>query len=370
MNQLITKLSNALANELKSADEIWIAVALLNLDGLNLILENLKQGCKQNYLIGVDLPSDPKALTKLYELKLKQDLQVQLYTDQQYFHPKLYLLKKRNLFKGFVGSANCTRGGLNTNVELTIAIDDQKACSQMLEWFEQLNKSGKPLTTKFITKYQADYIERQKKKKEDERLVKREKKELNNEIKVTFSERNEFLKVLKSYRRAKEYTEVKEIRKNSVNQLRLSLDYPNFNKIDVDWFFSIWELGHIIALPKPTIKREIKTFRKLLLMLCNEQEDVALRYNLALTGNLKIKGINEALISKILAIHRPDFYFVKNSKSDIALKKYGIELPRGLSKGDKYKITCKVLQKICVETNIDNLAILDNYLYYEGNESE
>jgi hypothetical protein len=278
------------------------------------------------------------------------------------------MFKNRNSFKGFIGSANCTNGGLYSNIEITVSIDNQETCGQIHEWFTRLYNLGKPLTKTFIKKYQADYIERQKRKKEDEQLAKREKRELNEEVEATFSERREFIKVLKSYRNQKEYNDVKIERKNSVEALRSALDYPNFNKIDLDRFFSIWALGHIIEIPKPIIKREIKKFRKLLLMLIDEKLEISNRYNLAIKGEYKMDGINEGLISKILALHRPDLYFVKNSKSDIALKKYGIEIPRGLTKGDKYKITCKVLRQICEETDIDNLAVLDNYLYNEGNE--
>jgi hypothetical protein len=176
-------------------------------------------------------------------------------------------------------------------------------------------------------------------------------------------------KVLKAYRRLNKFDDVKKERSNSVRELRSSIDYPSFNAIDVDWFFSIWELGHIISLPKPTIKREIEKFRRLLIILCDEQIDIATRYDMSFTKTFKINGVSEALVSKILAIHRPNLYFVRNGKSAKALKKYEIEIPRGLSKGEKYKITCIAMRKICLEANMNNLAILDHYLYFEGSES-
>lgn len=86
----------------------------------------------------------------------------------------------------------------------------------------------------------------------------------------------------------------------------------------------------------------------------------------AFDEDFKIRGINEGMISKILIIHKPELYYVKNGKTNEALNKYGVEFPRGLTKGYKYKITCDDLIKICNETNIENLAILDHYLYLEG----
>ena len=84
MNKVITKLSENLIAELKAADEIWVAVALINSQGLKFIIDNLKPNCKQNYLIGIDLPTEPKALTELYKLKLQTNLSVKIYSQKQY----------------------------------------------------------------------------------------------------------------------------------------------------------------------------------------------------------------------------------------------------------------------------------------------
>jgi HKD family nuclease len=367
MNNLVTTLSSNLSTELRNADEIWIAVALINESGLKIITENIPDKCIQNYLIGIDLPTDPKALRSLLEMQFSFDLKVNIFSDPEYFHPKLYLIRKKDSLIGFVGSANCTNGGLNKNIELSVQVDNQESCKQLLSWFEDLKFKSKPLTNKFLIRYKEEYEDRIDKKKKDEQLTRKRKKELNVESEATLANKVDFIYVLSSYRADNEdYRLVKKERKATINDLRLSLDYPNFDNINIDSFFSIWELGHIISLPKPTILREIKKFAKLLKMLCDEQTDISVRYNRALEGDLKIRGINEGLISKVLVIHNPELYFVKNQKSNDALKKYGIELPKGLSKGDKYKITCRFLRQICIDTNIDNLAILDHYLYLES----
>ena len=367
---IITKLSVQLKKELKTADEIWIAVALLNSSGLKQIVENLNNKCKQNYIIGIDLPTEPNALSELYKSHLKSGFQVKIYSEKQYFHPKLYLIRKQQSFTAYIGSANCTNGGLHSNVELSIKIEDQETCNQILTWFNSVNQIAKPLTKQFIDKYKNDYLLRLRKKKEDEKLVEKQKDELNDEVEATFIERKEFLKVLKKYRASKNHIDVFQERKQSIKKLRKLLDYPNFNsdKIDVDGFFKIPALGNIIAIPKPTIKREIKKFSKLLQMICDDSIDISERYNRALSGDLEIRGVKKGLISKVLAIHNSEKYFVENNKTLNALKRYGIEFPRGLTKGDKYKITCRVLQEICKETNIENLAVLDYYLYLEGEE--
>ena len=107
MSTLITKLSDNLLSDIKNADEIWIAVALMSNDGLNFILDNLKPSCKQNYLVGIDLPTDPKALKKMLKLQLSTNINVRLHTNKEYFHPKLYLIKKETSYSAYIGSANC-----------------------------------------------------------------------------------------------------------------------------------------------------------------------------------------------------------------------------------------------------------------------
>ncbi len=225
-------------------------------------------------------------------------------------------------------------------------------------------------TRSFLDTYTADYETRRTRKKEDERKAKQEKQRASRESEATLEERSKFLKVLRKYRAFKDYHLVKRKRDEVVNALRDSLGYPDFSDIDIDGFFSIWELGHIISLPKPTIKRQLRKFSRLMTILCDDRIDIATRYDKALQGRLKIRGVSEGLISKVLTVHDPQNYFVKNAKSDIALKKYGIQMPRGLSRGEKYKITSKFLKHICKEAKIHNLAILDYYLYLEGRDNE
>lgn len=370
MTTIETKLSNNLLPDIKSADEIWVAVALMSNDGLNFLLDNLKSSCRQNYLIGLDLPTDPLALKKLNQLQLKSDLNVRLYTDKECFHPKMYLIKKKDNYSGYVGSANCTNGGLFNNIELTTRTTDQIICKELLMWFDKYFNISKPLTTAFVEQYEEEYSERQERKRKEEKVVKKEKQILNEEFEAILSEKSEFIKILKQYRKDSDYKAIVTDRQKTVDELRNDLDYPNYQTVDIDSYFSHWELGHLIAIAIPAIKRNIPQLKKLLKYLSDESIDIATRYDRAISGDLKVEGVSKAFISKVLAAHRPDLYFVKNTKTEKALRKYGIELPRGLTEGEKYKITCKFLRQVCNDTDIKDLAVLDYYLYLEGNDKE
>ena len=58
------------------------------------------------------------------------------------------------------------------------------------------------------------------------------------------------MKILKKYRANKEYQAVKKKQNRAVEELKLSVDYPKFAKIDVDRFFKLWDLGRLIEIPK------------------------------------------------------------------------------------------------------------------------
>ena len=135
--RIAIKLSDYLLPKLEAADELWVAVGLINLHGLNFLLDNTQTNCTRSFLLGIDLPTDPKALHKLNEMQLKPNLNVRRFRDREFYHPKMYLVRSNNVFSGFIGSANCTNGGLNRNIELTIQADNQMICAELKSWNEE-----------------------------------------------------------------------------------------------------------------------------------------------------------------------------------------------------------------------------------------
>lgn len=370
MTTIIQNLSSALRADIKMADEIYVAVALMTHDGLQFLINNLPKSCQQNYLVGIDLPTDPKALEELNKLQYRSGIEARLCTDKVDFHPKLYLIKKKDNYSAFVGSANCTNGGLFKNIELTVFTTDQKACDELLKWFKYHFQSGQPLTTSYIKKYQRAYLERRERKRQEEKLAKKEKIILNNELEATMAERAKLLEKLRQYRKKSEYNGIVSGRRQDIQNLRVDIDYPAFYDIDIDTYFSHYALGHLIPIALPAIKRNITRLREMLRYLCDESIDIAIRYNRALHGDLRIERASDAFISKALAVHRPDLYFVKNSKSEKALRKFGINLPRGLNAGEKYKSICHFLRQVYKDANMKDLAVLDYYLYLEGSNDD
>lgn len=366
MKSIVENLKTELLRELKNADELWIAVALVTSNALDFIQNQLSEDATQNYLIGINLPTEPNALKKLYRLEVKDKIQSRIYTDKEFYHPKVYLIRKGSNYIAFIGSANCTNSGLSKNIELSYKIENQTDCKTLVKWFENLNKDAFSITEIFLKEYEKSFIKRKERKLKDEKVAKRLKKKLKQEHEVTMAARTELIEVLKWHRRQPIYKQHKAERQENVKRLRESLDYPAFKNVDVDAFFAIWELGHLIAIPVPTLKRELKKFKRMLKYLCDDNLDIALRINEVLSGDLKIRGVAEATVSKILTIHNPKEYSVRNDKIDDVLIEYGIEIPKRISKGEKYKAVNVFLKQLKDESNMDNLAILDLYLYIEA----
>ena len=368
MKAFTQNLQSELKSKLKTADEVWVAVALITKKGLEFIQENLPDNAKQNYVLGVDLPTDPLALDILCKQQILQDVSVKMFYNQEFYHPKVYIIKSKKTYTAFVGSANCTRSGLFSNIELSFTITNQSDCEELLNWYQSINDKSAPLTDKFIKEYKESYEARVNIKMEDEALVNEAKERLQEEYEVTMLSRNALIKRLKKYRESVNYTKDKKQRLEDIEDLKKSLDYPNFNSVNIDAFFNNYALGHLIPIPKPTLKKEKSRFKKMLLVLTDETIDISIRFNRAFNGDLYIRGVAVATITKILTLHQPKKYGVNNDKISSVLKKYGIDFPKRISKGEKYKATNKFLIELCNETGIDDLSILDYYLYEAANE--
>ncbi len=167
MTSITTPLSKQLKNELKNANEIWVAVGLINKSGLEFILDSAPKTCKMNFVVGIDLPTDPSALYTLLKLRVKRKISVANVLLEDFFHPKVYVIKSGKKLSAFVGSSNCTNGGLNKNIEMSLNTKNIGACTQLLKWFNEiLVKKSEPLTIEFIDDYQPKYDKRIKRRKQ------------------------------------------------------------------------------------------------------------------------------------------------------------------------------------------------------------
>lgn len=147
------KLTSEFILTLKDCDELWVAVALMSDFGFDFIQEHLNKNATQLYLVGIGLPTSPNVLSKLKQMETDKCRSKIHYDQDKFFHPKVYIIKTGSKMTAYVGSANCTEGGLAKNLELTIKVEDQNFCNNLLTWFNSLFKFGKPITDDFLKTY-------------------------------------------------------------------------------------------------------------------------------------------------------------------------------------------------------------------------
>jgi HKD family nuclease len=143
-----------LANDFKSVladcDELWVAAALISADGFDFIQTHLNKDATQHYLAGIDLPTSPALLRTLMQ-RTGDNFKACLYQkENKFYHPKVYILRNHQGLTVYTGSGNCTLGGFEKNVEVSLKTDDPKTCDELLKWFNSQMKQGKAITEEFI----------------------------------------------------------------------------------------------------------------------------------------------------------------------------------------------------------------------------
>jgi len=362
MTQIIEKLGPELKKALKEAEEVWVAVALMNEAGLQEIESNIPTTAKVTYILGIHLPTHPKVLKTLFQQELiNENIRLFLYRKAVY-HPKVYLIKKKGGFTCFIGSGNATNGGFLSNIEMGVKVETQNG-GEVLDIINAYIKDSIKVTADFLKEYSELYEERKKAEKANKRLTEKVIKIAVNDYEVTSELRKEFIKHLKAYKRKKHYEATVNGRKMALKSLRQSLDYPRFQDVKLEEFFKIQDMGHLLEIPKPSIWADLDKFRLMLSYLNDSITDLAEKYDMAYSGPLKMPGISSAMISKILMICDPITCWVENKKSLSTLDYYGLKLPKGMTPGQKYKAKALFLKSICEEAEIPDMTILDAFLY-------
>jgi hypothetical protein len=155
---MILNLQKEIEPFLRTAKEIYIATALINIPGYNFIKSTIPTECISNYIIGIDLPSTPSVLMELMLSSILGKVNAKIYSSEQTYHPKVYIIRNiDNSLTAFIGSANTTNGGLFSNIEMSIKIDDNKQCEDLIIWFDGLYQKSHLINEVFLEKYRTAY---------------------------------------------------------------------------------------------------------------------------------------------------------------------------------------------------------------------
>ncbi|WP_417430366.1 phospholipase D family protein [Halpernia sp.] len=155
----IVKLQSHLVPEIRKAKEVFIATAIISEKGLETILNNIDTECKLKLIIGIDLPTPVVVFKKILELK-NENIIAKVFLKPTYFHPKLYLTNGENKTV-FVGSGNCTRGGLENHIELFHKVSNEKDYLEYVTWFNTYFNLSSEITEEWLTEYEKLYDNRE-----------------------------------------------------------------------------------------------------------------------------------------------------------------------------------------------------------------
>lgn len=133
-------------DEVRNVSEVFIAVAFFT--KYQFVESLLKGGSTVRLIVRLDFPTDPYALKKLLDYN---NIYIRYFTSKS-FHPKLYIFQGK---AAFLGSSNLTDGGLMSNQELNISIDNEDPIYDELEeiFFEYWDQSV-PLTEEKLKQYE------------------------------------------------------------------------------------------------------------------------------------------------------------------------------------------------------------------------
>ena len=113
------------------------------------ILDAVKKGSQVQLLIGLNESTSPQALAQVSE---KPGVSVRYFTDR--FHAKIFIFDD----VAILGSSNLTDGGLFSNREASIRLDqdnDRDAVEEIIALFVELWEAGKVLTPQILSDFAA-----------------------------------------------------------------------------------------------------------------------------------------------------------------------------------------------------------------------
>jgi HKD family nuclease len=388
-NKFISNNSNSnhleyILQNFEEADEIWIATAFLKMSGLNLLLPSIKKHIKLNKPIHIIAGqnfglTEPEALRKLYD-EFGTYPKAKFYLDkaegsQSIFHPKLFIFKKDT--KGIIvsGSANITKGGLTTNKEASLQVEDKISSTiwkETITYFEEMcNKNNaEPLNLMVINRYK-DFYNEQIKVNEQQKAVP-EKKSSN----YSFSY-NKLKNRLKDYKiddfnekfkqREIDYKKAKELLIEIVDSKRLTQHrYEEIIELLVgkSGQRALWQSGSMNRHKAKVFecKYEFRTLVKFIKENQKSSPDNVFTKAKELVQNVNGARIN--YVTEIMMTFQPNRFANLNSNPITVLKEEaGIYFKSHSSSfnGYDYEEYCNLVYEICNRLGLKNMLEGDSF---------
>lgn len=159
-------------NQLKHGiEEVYISVGMITDHMYEVMSRAIVNANTVSIVTGIHMPTSPRVLDKLKEKADMSQIEVGLYIEN-YFHPKLYLLKVKGRWVAFVGSGNLTSGGWYENEELFVVVTDHDTCEDLYIQHKKWMEGAKTLTKDLVDQYRETYYANNVKDKEKRKNIK------------------------------------------------------------------------------------------------------------------------------------------------------------------------------------------------------
>lgn len=141
---------------LQQAEHCYIATAAISEEGFDFIRSRIPTKTKMEIVTGLEMPTSPGVLQRIWR-NYQGRISLHIYTRNR-FHANLYIfdLPYRKSV-AFVGSGDCTLGGLKDSDELFYRINDAKEIENLKSWFVGYYEFAQPLTEEIVSEYTSRY---------------------------------------------------------------------------------------------------------------------------------------------------------------------------------------------------------------------
>lgn len=380
-----TQHKDILNKYIPESDRIYIAVAFLKVSGLNLIIDNLikavKRGCDIQIICGLDFAlTEPLALKTIWGLTSKyRNLKLYLASAKDnkiIFHPKFYLLNRDTEATIISGSANLTSGGLETNHECSLMVQqstDSEIFDKSLHYFNSLKV--KELSTKATLLQIKNYERFFEEQKQLRKKVKAKPDKIYQEFNFNYEN---LLALYNNYKktqdidaafneRISEYATAKKLLDEIADTVKLtSVKFiPIFERlVGGVGIKALWHSGSIYR-KKKTVFDHPAEFQELVRYVRNNKDKPASTvFSQCKLLAEKIAGSGVNTVTEIMMTYDYNRFANLNANPiDVLINEAGVNIKkhRNSYKGDDYEEYCEMVTEISEVLGLRNMLEADSF---------
>lgn len=383
----------------ESSEEIFIAVAFLKSSGLKLLISTIKKSLEDNTLVEIFVGTDffqtePSALKQLLTLKEKYSTCKVMIANQAQatFHPKIYMARRGESYRSLIGSANLTKGGVNSNEELSLFVTHTKSESLTKEIMTTFRRYRADLRFQqldelFLEQYTSRYKinETQRKRFEKARDAALPNAFDLRQIEILYSQYcadDRAMSTLKNRRHQIKESLIIQNKIANMNPRHINANTKKTFEVGLrDLMGSkggkhlwgsdgIYRKGHqVLEHPEEII--EFFSLAKELSLV-----DPFGGYEKIRSAGRKILGVGINMATEILCTFAPKRYVVYNGNTCGALKALGISVPKTVDFGtigpSRYVSLCATIEGLRKRIGVKNLSEADaflNWIYWKSKKN-